>query len=196
MSRPILHNSTWATKVTCVVAIGVCLLASSTGCRQAGHRQALVTANPAVQLAEPSSDTVEILEDNQAISLVQHESADQEEKQNEEQAESESFPLRLPEDIAAPSAQEDPADEAVLRSGQPVEHFVDVAISCHPRVRAARARVAAASNRAPQVRSLEDPMLTNSFYPISDQALQTAAGRAGNTMSIAQKYPWPEKRWT
>jgi outer membrane protein TolC len=80
--------------------------------------------------------------------------------------------------------------------GQPVEHLVDVALSVHPRIRAARARVAAASNRAPQVSSLEDPVLTNSFYPISDQALQTAAGRAGNTLSIIQKYPWREKRWT
>jgi outer membrane protein TolC len=56
--------------------------------------------------------------------------------------------------------------------------------------------VAAASHRVPQARSLEDPLLSNSFYPISDQALQTAAGRAGNTLSISQKYPWPEKRWT
>jgi outer membrane protein TolC len=63
-------------------------------------------------------------------------------------------------------------------------------------VRAARARVAAMSNRRPQVTSLEDPTLTNNFYPISDQALQTAGGRAGNTLSLSQKYPWPEKRWT
>ena len=71
-----------------------------------------------------------------------------------------------------------------------------IAVSAHPRVRAARARVAAASQRAPQARSLEDPLLSNSFYPISDQALQTAAGRAGNTLSLTQKYPWPEKRHT
>lgn len=77
----------------------------------------------------------------------------------------------------------------------PVEYYVDTALSVHPRIRAARSRVYAASNRAPQVRSLDDPTLTNSFYPISDQALQTAAGRAGNTLSLTQKYPWPEKRW-
>ncbi|TWT86692.1 Outer membrane efflux protein [Pseudobythopirellula maris] len=37
-------------------------------------------------------------------------------------------------------------------------------------------------------------MLSNTFFPISDQALQTAGGRAGNTMSLSQKYPWPAKR--
>lgn len=79
---------------------------------------------------------------------------------------------------------------------QPVDYFVDLAQGNHPRIRAARARVAAASQRAPQARALDDPILTNSFYPISDQALQTAAGRAGNTMSLSQKYPWPEKRST
>ncbi|WP_228714637.1 TolC family protein [Posidoniimonas corsicana] len=71
-----------------------------------------------------------------------------------------------------------------------------MAVGSHPRIRAARARVAAAIQRAPQARALDDPLLTNSFYPISDQALQTAAGRAGNTMALSQKYPWPEKRCT
>ncbi|MCO6044444.1 TolC family protein [Aeoliella sp. ICT_H6.2] len=81
-------------------------------------------------------------------------------------------------------------------NAQPVDYFVNVALANHPKIQAARARVAAASQRVPQAESLEDPLLSNSFYPISDQALQTAAGRAGNTMSLSQKYPWPEKRWT
>jgi cobalt-zinc-cadmium efflux system outer membrane protein len=91
-----------------------------------------------------------------------------------------------------------PQPESVSSSvaRQPIEYFVDVALEVHPRIRAARSRVAAASNRAPQVSALDDPVLTNSFYPISDQALRTAAGRAGNTLSITQKYPWPEKRST
>jgi cobalt-zinc-cadmium efflux system outer membrane protein len=89
-----------------------------------------------------------------------------------------------------------PSEFPLTAIRQPVEHFVDIALSVHPRIRAAKARVAAASHRAPQVSSLDDPVLTNSFYPISDQALQTAAGRAGNTLAITQKYPWREKRWT
>ncbi|WP_146402685.1 TolC family protein [Pseudobythopirellula maris] len=77
---------------------------------------------------------------------------------------------------------------------QPVEQLVAVAIVQHPRVRAARARYASATWRPEQARSLDDPMLSNTFFPISDQALQTAGGRAGNTMSLSQKYPWPAKR--
>ena len=84
-------------------------------------------------------------------------------------------------------------DQAAVRTEQ---QFVDLAVSGHPRVRAARARIAAATNRPVQARSLEDPILSNSFFPISDQALQTAGGRAGNTLALSQKYPWPEKRWT
>lgn len=84
-------------------------------------------------------------------------------------------------------------DRSVMQTEQQI---VDLAVSGHPRVRAARARVGAATNRPVQARSLEDPVLSNSFFPISDQALQTAGGRAGNTMSLSQKYPWPEKRWT
>lgn len=88
--------------------------------------------------------------------------------------------------VAAPTQQQE--------QRQSVESFVDVALSNHPRILAARARVASASQRAPQVWSLDDPVLSNSFYPISDQALQTAAGRAGNQLSVTQRYPWPEKR--
>jgi len=108
----------------------------------------------------------------------------------------EATPLGLPEDITAPFPAETVETELAGTTSQSVEHFVRIAMANHPRIRAARARVAAAAQRAPQAQSLEDPTLTNSFYPISDQALQTAAGRAGNTLSVAQKYPWPEKRWT
>lgn len=79
---------------------------------------------------------------------------------------------------------------------QPVEHFVQLALSGHPRIRSARAQVLAVKNRIPQASALEDPVLSNSFYPTPGQALQTAAGRAGNTLSITQKLPWPSKLWT
>lgn len=97
-------------------------------------------------------------------------------------------------------AQETPAPCVELSAAETttrrvdVEPLVEQAVAVHPRVRAARARYAAASWRPAQARALEDPMLSNSFFPISDQALQTAAGRAENTMSLTQKYPWPEKR--
>ena len=100
-------------------------------------------------------------------------------------------PSELPEVVAVPNAE-----TSTLADPQGVEFFVTTALQSHPRIGAARARVTAACNRVPQAESLEDPLLSNSFFPISDQALQTAAGRAGNTLSLSQKYPWPEKRWT
>ncbi len=87
-----------------------------------------------------------------------------------------------------------PEPAPVGQVAQSVESYIRLALGNHPRIRSARARVAAASHRVPQARALADPTLSNTFWPISDQSLQTAAGRAGNTMSLAQKYPWPEKR--
>ena len=100
------------------------------------------------------------------------------------------------EDTDSARRAPEPIGASVLAAPQPVGHFVGIALSSHPRLQAARARVAAAAQRAPQALALEDPLLSNSFYPISDQALQTASGRAGNMLSVSQKYPWPQKRWT
>lgn len=151
----------------------------------------LPLGSPAKQLSSNNSSNNEAPENlsaldganDHSISLAQH---SEETASDIEALDVNPEPLPQPESIAVAGA--------VAR--QPVEYFVDVALSIHPRIRAARSRVQAASNVAPQVSALDDPTLTNSFYPISDQALQTAAGRAGNTLSLTQKYPWPEKRWT
>ncbi len=76
---------------------------------------------------------------------------------------------------------------------QPLEHFVDLALAGHPSILAARHRVSAAMNRIPQARALPDPSFQNVFWPIQDQSIQTAAGRIGNQMSLAQSIPWPKK---
>ena len=78
-------------------------------------------------------------------------------------------------------------------SQQPVSYFVSTALANHPKIRAARNRVAAASNVIPQARALPDPMLGNTFWPIQDQALQTAGGRVGHQFQLSQGVPWPEK---
>lgn len=95
--------------------------------------------------------------------------------------------LEQPETIVAPDAQQHVPP-------QPVEHYAALAAASHPRIQAARARVAAASQRVPQARALEDPALVNQFWPIPESGLQTADGRAVNDLSISQDYPWPEKR--
>lgn len=156
-------------KTASKLLLAVVLLVGFLGC------QLVPAKSDPVANASPSSES--------AITLAQYESTNS--------SDDELKPLPVPESIAIPIP-----DELNSGEGQSVEYFIGIAVSSHPRVRAARARVVAASNRVPQAQSLEDPLLSNNFYPISDQALQTAAGRAGNTLSLAQKYPWPEKRWT
>ncbi|QEG01494.1 putative outer membrane efflux protein MdtP [Stieleria maiorica] len=76
---------------------------------------------------------------------------------------------------------------------QPVNYFVSTALANHPKIRAARNRVAATSNVIPQARALPDPKFNNTFWPIQDQALQTAGGRVGHQFQLSQGVPWPEK---
>ena len=76
---------------------------------------------------------------------------------------------------------------------QPVDYFVTTALAGHPKIRAARNRVAAASNVIPQARALPDPMFNNTFWPFQDQALQTAGGRVGHQFQLSHGVPWPEK---
>ena len=60
-----------------------------------------------------------------------------------------------------------------VSSQEPVEYFVSIALAGHPKIQAARSRVAATTNVIPQARSLPDPKFGNTFWPIHDQALQT-----------------------
>jgi outer membrane protein TolC len=88
------------------------------------------------------------------------------------------------------------ADEPIatpVQTGQPVEFFVSEALSRHPKILAARQRVAAASNVIPQAKALPDPTFNNTFWPLHDNALQTAGGRVGNQMSVNQMVPFPDK---
>ncbi|MCC9642528.1 TolC family protein [Rhodopirellula sp. JC740] len=79
--------------------------------------------------------------------------------------------------------------------GTPVtlDELIATAVASHPSIAAARQKVAAALHRIPQATSLEDPIVGNTFWPIHDQALQTAGGRIGHQFSLSQKVPWPEK---
>lgn len=169
---------------TVAVALGLALVAGlgSVGCRQLPAKQvsATPTAKPPTLVSSPSQSTST---EKGPVELVQH---IQPAAGNDD-----SPPRELPEVVATPLPK-----APALSEPQGVEFFVATALQSHPRIRAARARVTAACNRVPQAEALEDPLLSNNFFPISDQALQTAAGRAGNALSLLQKYPWPEKRWT
>jgi outer membrane protein, heavy metal efflux system len=103
--------------------------------------------------------------------------------------------LMPPSDLLQPGTI-DPSPDLSTQVPKPVEHYVQLALANHPRIRAAQARVAAASQRVPQARALEDPVLVNTFWPIPDAALQTADGRAVNDLRLSQELPWPGKRST
>ena len=92
--------------------------------------------------------------------------------------------LPVPVDIARAEA---------IATNETVDYFIGLALAKHPSIQAARQRVSAEANRIPQVRALPDPKFNNTFWPIHDQSLQTAAGRVGNQMSVSQVVPWPEK---
>ena len=98
-------------------------------------------------------------------------------------------------DASTPESDNPTVVNSASASGtqHPVDYFVSVAMFGHPKLRAARERVAAASNVAPQVSSLPDPMFNNTFWPIQNQALQTAGGRVGHQFGLSQGVPWPEK---
>ncbi|MEO1615609.1 MAG: TolC family protein [Planctomycetota bacterium] len=97
----------------------------------------------------------------------------------------------------APTVTYSESDEFATRddlgSKTDLQTLITQALSVHPRIQAARQRVAALNNRVPQVTALDDPVVGNTFWPIQDQALQTAGGRVGHQFSLAQKVPWPEK---
>ncbi|WP_449314203.1 TolC family protein [Rhodopirellula bahusiensis] len=78
-------------------------------------------------------------------------------------------------------------------TGQPVEYFIGTALARHPKILAARQRVAAATNVIPQAKALPDPTFNNTFWPLHDNAIQTAAGRVANQMSVNQMVPFPDK---
>ena len=71
--------------------------------------------------------------------------------------------------------------------------YVNLALDRNPSVLAARRDVAAIRETIPQVTSLEDPMLTDTFRPIAGHNPQTASGRMPNSLTLSQDVPWPTK---
>lgn len=100
-------------------------------------------------------------------------------------------PLAVPVDL--PMAEFIGQATGLAGQAQTVDYFVDLAMAGHPSIQAARQRVSAEVHRIPQARALPDPKLNNTFWPVKDQSLQTAAGRVGNQLSLSQAIPWPEK---
>ncbi|WP_425399191.1 TolC family protein [Aeoliella sp.] len=144
------------------------------------------TAKSQVQLASQTEDISPSAPLPGALQDEEEESSGSGQQSGENQTASESTaelvqPLELT--LAPPVAERQ----------QPVDYFVQVALGGHPKIRAARNRVAAAANVIPQARALPDPSFNNTFWPIQNQALQTAGGRVGHQFQLGQGVPWPEK---
>ncbi|GIX05092.1 MAG: hypothetical protein KatS3mg114_0961 [Planctomycetaceae bacterium] len=73
---------------------------------------------------------------------------------------------------------------------QPVEVFLQYALSQNAGVQVARKRIDAAAMRVPQAASLKDPMLDVTGYPFYPNVPQTASGRMTVDMMVSQEVPW------
>lgn len=82
------------------------------------------------------------------------------------------------------------AHESELAGPHDLDFYVRYALDRNTEIQAARHAVAAVSQRFPQVTSLDDPMLIESFQPFDNHSVQTAAGRGPNTLALSQKFPW------
>ena len=83
--------------------------------------------------------------------------------------------------------------DAKLDEPHALDFYVKLALERNPEIVAARRRVSAQEQVVPQVTALQDPMLTDTFWPISSNSPQTAAGRAPMMLSLSQQFPWMGK---
>lgn len=80
--------------------------------------------------------------------------------------------------------------EPELEGTHDVDFYVRVALERNPEILTAQRDVAAQAEVIPQATALNDPMLSNTFMPITNNSVQTAAGRGVNTLSLSQRFPW------
>jgi outer membrane protein TolC len=74
---------------------------------------------------------------------------------------------------------------------QPVEAYIERALHENRMVQAARANVVAMQARIPQVTALDDPVVSNTIYPIPSVAPQySLMGYNPYNLMIAQQFPW------
>lgn len=93
---------------------------------------------------------------------------------------------------ARPSPAMSVATEVALPAGpQPVDVFIRAALAENRSVRAARLNVQALQFRIPQVTSLDDPVLSNTIFPIPSVAPQySLMGYMPYSFLLAQQFPW------
>ncbi len=78
-----------------------------------------------------------------------------------------------------------------LLGPQPVDAYIHQALHQNRMVQAARANVVAMQARIPQVTALDDPVVSNTIYPIPSVAPQyVLMGYNPYNLMIAQQFPW------
>lgn len=87
----------------------------------------------------------------------------------------------------SPSADLVPPTAAGLSGPQPVDVYIQFALSQNPDIQAARKRVDAAAYRVPQAASLNDPMFGVTAY---GEEVQTAAGQQEVALTASQHLPF------
>jgi outer membrane protein TolC len=95
-----------------------------------------------------------------------------------------------PDEPAAAALDPTPAPPDLL-GPQPVDAYIRRALTENRAVQAARYNVLAMKSRIPQVTALDDPMVSNTIYPIPRVAPQYALmGYNPYNLMIAQQFPW------
>ncbi len=95
--------------------------------------------------------------------------------------------------VAAERERDEPATlptESELNGPHPVDFYVRIALERNPEIRAASRRAEAQQEVIPQVTALDDPLLGDTFWPVTDNSPQTASGRMPNTLTLSQQFPW------
>lgn len=164
----------------------------------AGFNEGVVVASPVVFAEQPQTDASAgqalRLESSSTGEVVRRQAADEPKAGDASSQSKANEPTTLGDSDSDKERPESPKlPDSQVVAGQPVDYFVSVAVSRHPKILAARQRVAAATNVIPQAQALPDPNFNNIFWPITDNALQTAGGRVAHQMSISQAVPLPEK---
>ncbi len=83
--------------------------------------------------------------------------------------------------------------EENLEGSHDIDFYVRLALERNPQILAAQRGVAAQTEVIPQVTALDDPILTETFQPITSNSVQTAAGRGVNALTVSQRFPWLSK---
>lgn len=77
-----------------------------------------------------------------------------------------------------------------LSGPQPVDTTIRRALAENRMVQAARFNVLALRYRIPQVTALDDPVVSNTYFPSAANGLQTADGFMPWNLLVAQQFPW------